>query len=204
MNQKGVGVILIVILVTAAALLGGYFIYQKQPKPTPSPQPSPLSTEAPAKVEDPTANWKTYTHPLKFFSFKVPSDWILDYKSDPEIQLSNTNLVNPIPSYKGRTLAITIYIDNNSAATLQSYVTGNKNKSIELHGTEAIKPWKESPFILDDQPAIRVERGGLFSGTDIYVQDPSETVVLSFSFIGDYDNFPGLIDQILSTFKFTQ
>lgn len=58
MKQAGLVPILIIILVAAA--LGGYFIYQKQTKSASSPQPSPLSTETPAKVEDPTANWKTY------------------------------------------------------------------------------------------------------------------------------------------------
>lgn len=72
-TQKGFVPILIVILVATAALLGGYLVYQKSTnKPTNSPEPSPLSTKAPAKVEDPTANWKIYTDPDFNFTFKYP------------------------------------------------------------------------------------------------------------------------------------
>lgn len=74
LNQKGLAPILIVILV-AAALLGGYLVYQKQPKPTSSAEPSPLSTEAPAKMEDPTTNWKTYRNEQYKFEFKHPQSW---------------------------------------------------------------------------------------------------------------------------------
>ena len=38
MNQKGLSPILIVLIL--AALVGGYLVYQNQPKPTPSPQPN--------------------------------------------------------------------------------------------------------------------------------------------------------------------
>lgn len=74
LKQKGFVPILIVIIL-ATAVLGGYLVYQNQPKPTPSPEPSPLSTEAPAKVEDPTANWKTYTDSTFGYSFKYPADY---------------------------------------------------------------------------------------------------------------------------------
>lgn len=84
MKQKGLAPILIVILV-AAALLGGFLIYQNQTKPTLSPQSTPLSTEAPAKVEDPTSTWKTYqgisntsyNKPISF-SLQYPTTWYLD------------------------------------------------------------------------------------------------------------------------------
>lgn len=67
--QKGQTQVLILAgIVILIALAGGIFYLGRVTAPksqnvvTSSPQPSPLSTEAPAKVEDPTANWKTYTN----------------------------------------------------------------------------------------------------------------------------------------------
>lgn len=76
-RQAGFAPILIVILV-AAALLGGYFIYQKSTnKPTSSPEPSPLSTKAPSEVEDPITKWKTYQDIRERYTFRYPPEWQL-------------------------------------------------------------------------------------------------------------------------------
>lgn len=163
--------------------------------------PVPNDTGETANPDQIGANWKTYIHPLKFFSFKVPRDWIVDKNGGNPIQLSNVNLVNPPATYKGKILAITIYIDTISML-LQDYVAAEKRESIELHGAEAVGSWEESTIRLDGQLAIQVKQGGLFPGTDIFVQDPSKSAIVSLSFIGDYDNYPNLINQILSTFRF--
>lgn len=71
MSQKGFAPIFIA-LILAVTLLGGYFIYQTQPAPKPSPASS-----------DKTSNWKKYTNTQYNFEFKYPDDFtILDHSED--------------------------------------------------------------------------------------------------------------------------
>ncbi len=73
-TQKGLAPLLIIILISVA-LLGGYFIYQKQGKTIPQStiQPSPTPS-------DQTANWKTYTNPNQTISFSYPPSWKVSYE----------------------------------------------------------------------------------------------------------------------------
>lgn len=67
MREKGLVPILIVLIL--AALVGGYFTFQNQPKPTPSPQP----ITQPSPTSDPTASSQTYTNKKLGFSIDYPS-----------------------------------------------------------------------------------------------------------------------------------
>lgn len=167
-TQKGFVPILIVIFVAAAAALGGFLIYQNQIKPTqpaspstaqPTLQPSPLSTEAPAKVEDPTANWKTYIFSVAnpdSYSLKYPPDWEENDQGNPNlIQLTNYD-PNKAPQRgfdpttdKGL-LKIEIY-NENTKKDLKSYITDEKIESIELHGKETESLWSETEMKVGNQ-----------------------------------------------------
>ncbi len=85
--QKGLVPLLMVVLISAA-LLGGYFIYQRQNVTSPqqivqpsTPSPSDASREPTGSAE--TANWKTYTYKIHgdskyHFQIKYPNNW--DYR----------------------------------------------------------------------------------------------------------------------------
>lgn len=92
MNQKGLAPILIVLIL--AFLVGGYLVYQKQPKPTPSPSaPSTTSyTPQPSPVNE-TANWKIYTSNKYRFSFKYNPDWKLTEQTNGADVTNNTTTV---------------------------------------------------------------------------------------------------------------
>jgi len=81
--QKGFTPILIVLIL--AALVGGYLIYQNQPKPIPSPS---LITQ-PSPTPDKTANWKTYTSKRANFLFQYPSSWPIAAATDGQLKESN-------------------------------------------------------------------------------------------------------------------
>ena len=75
MSQKGLAPILIVLII--AALVGGYLIYQNQPKPTPPSQPTTQPSPTPTTKPVPngaaeTANWKTYKNSNLGLEFKYP------------------------------------------------------------------------------------------------------------------------------------
>lgn len=71
-KQKGLAPLLIVIIIALA--VGGYLIYQRQPKPNPTPNPLPQQTTQPSPSPiDKTANWKTYNR--GDLSLKYPPGW---------------------------------------------------------------------------------------------------------------------------------
>lgn len=84
-------IILFLILVSVAGYFGyKYWQLKRVPagsNPTaPSPLVSPaLSEVEPAKADDPTANWLTYTNSVHHVSFKYPDTWQLDKTNDSEI-----------------------------------------------------------------------------------------------------------------------
>ncbi|MBI2330306.1 hypothetical protein HYU94_02870 [Candidatus Daviesbacteria bacterium] len=81
-KQKGLTPILIVLLIALA--IGGYFIYQKQTKPIfiPQPSPSPVTTSVASSSAE-TATWKTYINEDGHYSIKYPSKIAINYYPDP-------------------------------------------------------------------------------------------------------------------------
>lgn len=76
-------VIVIVFLLTGSSVLA-YKYYQLKQQVTrtqASPSPAPLVSPKPS-AEAETANWKTYTNSQYDFSFRYPTDWQIEEKSD--------------------------------------------------------------------------------------------------------------------------
>lgn len=133
--QKGQTQVLIlagiVILIAAA---GGIFFLGRvtAPKPqvpvtTSSPQPSPLSTEAPAKVEDPTANWKTYTNKDNNLSLKYPATWVIE-KEDQTKEFAQVII-------KGLEGEINVYWGERGIGGASCYsLYGKENEKIQISG----------------------------------------------------------------------
>lgn len=91
MNQKGFAVnYLIIGLIILALISGAYYFGKITNKPTISSQQQ--TTQTP--FTDETPNWKTYTSQEVNYSFKYPSDWIYQGKSEgcgPVFWMPNTN-----------------------------------------------------------------------------------------------------------------
>jgi len=207
--QKGQTQVLIlagiVILLTVAS--GIFFLGRVTvPKPeapvtTSSPQPSPLSTEAPAKVEDPTANWKTYTNTKIGYSLKYSPDWTLrecpkdcDYKTSEATVIDSS--LRKIKLYEGDFRFYSIVIQE------------KKFELPPIHSKEVINDVSVSRHI-DCESGI----GGEF----VLFTKSSSQVVTTFSPyhhnicinedesylpFSDQNEYYTTFNQILSTFKF--
>jgi len=79
-NSKKIFWIFAILFFLVAFTVGGFFIGTKQnvfQNKQKQISPTPLSAEASAKVDDPTANWKTYISTTEKASFKYPQGWIV-------------------------------------------------------------------------------------------------------------------------------
>lgn len=132
MTQKGFSAILVIVLV-ALIIGGGYLIYQKQFKPAPVPQPTSQSVSTPVPVSNnestnsaETANWRTFTNVKYGFLFKYPQGHFLEesYASYDEqkleifrvtAQIGNPYISNAVPS-------IGVWIYKANALTLENWL----------------------------------------------------------------------------------
>lgn len=97
MKQKGL-IPIVIILLIAILVVGGYLIY-KLPRTgvTPStPQPTQLTSVLIPKNESTNSaeitNWKTYTNNTYKYSFKYPETWQIEpYFTDKEVWIVNVN-----------------------------------------------------------------------------------------------------------------
>ncbi len=183
MNQKGLTPILIVLIL--AALVGGYLVYQNQPKPT---SPTPLSSETSVKEEDPTANWKTYT--TDNFTFKYPQNYIVKktydnfydlYQNQNPIDTRtvigvNATMSNVTSSYDRAVESAKALLEN---PTIETVPLGIKLTGRQKLGSYGGGVLHKIAILKFDDKAIQIETA-----------DPDQVTV-------------DLFDQILSTFKFT-
>jgi len=175
---------------------------QIHPLPTSTLADSPSVNELPIISINPQTKWKRYTLPS--FFIEVPPEWPDDpYANVNPLQLENFD-PRKMPGreltpneYKGL-LKIEIYTDS-SEQSLRSYIDKQKKVTMEIRGQEEIS-WLETPTLVDHQPAIKVKSGP--TGYWIAVVDPIKHHIISISFGLDFDNYPALANQILSTFKF--
>lgn len=141
MTQKGLVPILIVLIL--AFLVGGYLVYQNQPKPSPSPQPSPSPDASPApNGAGETANWKTYIS--SEFSLKYPNTLFIDPEKVKEGEYINFFLEGTTPNptksmYKlgNEVFRILVYGDEGVFNGLRGAVPTPKN--ITVDGKSALR-----------------------------------------------------------------
>lgn len=118
--QKGFVPILIIILL-AAATLGGYLIYQSKSTPSPQPPPTP----------DKNASWKIYMNELVGFKFQYPVEWSFTTKETtnqnyPRITIQSPDYQEKINGFttvlSGTKITINVNKPNESFKTLNDYV----------------------------------------------------------------------------------
>lgn len=118
-NQKGFGVVEVIVIIVVLALIvvGGWYVWQAQNRPT-GQQPSantPSATNNNTAV-DPYEGWKLYCDEVRKACFKYPADWTLDTQDvDGAVSVS---VLNP-----AKTIVATYNSeDTRDGATMPYYV----------------------------------------------------------------------------------
>lgn len=181
-NQKGLAPILIIILI-AVAIIGGYLIYQKQlesvfqqTQSTPAPVFKKESS-APAEIAD----WKTYTNKDMSFSITYPPNWqiIIDKPNKAVLGFEDAG-----PSF------FTQLYPNPKRLSLKNWF--NENRSL-LFQTGVDFTFSE--ITIDNHSGLKASGG--FGPFVLLDAPPKESIIVVG---GESLEF----NQILSTFKFLQ
>lgn len=197
-SQKGLAPILIV-LILAATLVGGYFIYQRQAVPKPyHPAPTAAPEIKPSPTSDETVNWKTYTNSMYGFAFQYPPN--LMPNEDRSMSKDKPLVDFYDESGSAPHLEWNLYVDKKAIDIILSDILKKQNSNdptqykYQVIGQES--------FVIDDQHrgyAIKTKGQGKENYIIIIPINSSATVI--FQSLGfDASTF----SQILSTFKFTQ
>ena len=195
--KKQSGFVPILILLFLLAIVGaGYFAYQRSRSFTgkngslnlyKSPLPSPRSSLLPSS--DPTAEWKTYSN--KLFSFKYLPDMVVETDN-------NNDFVNTLSTFENGDSKWIAYVEESTPGqVIDSYsasvgdggsidgfyaFTQIQNKTIKVNNTIA-KYFEHSTNVVNKNRSIIAIPNGKYV---IVLNLPTE-----------------MLDQILSTFKFT-
>lgn len=193
--------ILLSVFLAITLLIGGYLFLQVQgltkqlAQLQVQPTATPLSTEIPSPTTDPTANWKTYTNTTHGFSFKYPSDWILNSEGDGDQYNANLNLKK----------------DNNVIgviANMDGIGGGPRNvpfEEINLWGKTYYKQYGDINFSAGTKTVDICDSP---HGLGVF-QINSKTFMISLTYQTNTEGEKPTLslgkefDQILSTFKFT-
>ncbi len=183
--------ILLLAILFLILIIGGGFLLLSKKSVSPTPTPAPVVTTVPTPTPDPTASWKTYTE--TGFSIKLPTDWHRYYPYQGAI-LTYKNYDDSIPDEPATDKMLRIEINSQpSSQDLQTYVNSitTNNKS---------GPFQTTNLTIDGQPAIEIYQNN--SAPVIYVK-PTNSDIIYIGFLGSFANHKDLVNQILSTFKFT-
>lgn len=175
---------LLTFLITSALVISGYFGYQYLNKPQ-TQTSSPAPTALPSPTPKPTADWTTYTNSRYGYQLQYPPSLSVTEEDGP----TNSQLV---PNQKIQQVTL-----SDKSYTLTIYYEGDFN-----HGFE---PWeldKREDFTLGDKPATKTILTSLESDNlwIIYTIENFHSFRIEAS--TNKSNVE-VIDQILSTFKFT-
>jgi hypothetical protein len=193
---------LLIVVALLIAVYAGIYIFMNdqlnkvtntnQPTPTPA-RARPTPTPTPFKIDNVRS----------LFSMQLPQGWIEDSISTNPVQFLNYDVnkapgreFNPVED-KGL-LKIEVYFDN-SGKSLASLLAESKEGAKNAIGEENFK-WTETSITIDGQQGVKVDTAN--PGFSVYVKHPSDPVNFIISFGLDFDRYPEIANQILSTFKF--
>ncbi len=218
-TKKPFLVILAIVFVAFLSSLCTYFVMKQQLKnqaPVISPSPVAKTSPAPAVADD-TVNWKTYNNKKWEFTFKYPANWEISklvveskgrFQTDEELeQADSISIFDPETTKTGLGSVINIGVVFNSQLKPIKCETEIDNKECfnRIFTNVSDRPDYEKKNILGKN-AIEITKltlpGRKFSETLLVYTNN----VFSFSFESDIDSFSktkGVLNQILSTFKFT-
>lgn len=201
-KQKGFAPILIVVIITV--LVGGYLIYQNQPKLTPTstaqftsaPTSTPKSTNS-AK----TANWKTYINLDKLYSLEYPADTFnikeenLTANSACKTELLMSDKATGFPDkYQGIIVLDVCKADSKFFPQMSfGNITGSETQQNMINNNVAYSKIGEATF---EKLGSRVTVKRVVSYKNGYVYS------FDLRFIPGSKDYTQEFNQILSTFKF--
>ena len=178
-----IALILIFFLILLGLMEGGLYLYKNSNNnsaPTPSPSPVIQTTPTP----DPTANWKTYTG--QNYSMQYPAD-LTTTISNSELNIKNkAGDFDLVIASEPTNLDLSNYVDQ------KSWCTSIKSSSGKTH-------------TIDSENSLRFEKNpcGLAGSTDIYTVHNGTAYHFSIDTQETYEQNLPTLNQILSTFKFT-
>lgn len=192
-------VIFVILLVAAGAAYAGIQIGKKQVtpgsiltfQPTPIPAIPTVTESSPIPINDPTADWKTYTDTKYKFQFKYPSEWPVESHDVPDFP---TNRI--ITLGKTSDLIVSVNktdLDQNCLSKRRTYESGGNQASSEIVG--GVTGWK---FALSGGQNPKMDLVCFENRGLIY------EVNYAYNTLRSVSEQLGQFDQILSTFKFTE
>ncbi len=206
---------LIILLIVALIGAIGYFAFKNiTPKVqipfTPSsPVASPLPT---TQTADPTADWKTYINPNDSYSFKYPDGGELsDYQENDYsgVQI----LILPASPPKGQNLVYgamikTLLIHNAEIQSLAKTSQQNELNSLsDNNSASTVSEVQQVKFGQDDRVAYQYIVSGEPTVRVVFAQIGKNVLQVACYYGGrdqaEENKYKNLVDQILSTFKFT-
>jgi len=161
---------------------------------------SAQSTPTPTVIPDPTVNWKTYTNDKAGYEIRYPMNWFI---TDDSI----SNVKSPFPE-KG-TVVINFYSTNKSITNLDTLLNSVLSDFKSMEGDPAFTAYEsKTNTTVADYPALKINGNGYGGKYLSYlIVAPSAKTNAHISIVyqeGDLENFQPIINQILSTFKFTE
>ncbi len=204
-NQKGF-IPVIIILVVLIGFVGIYYLGTLKPKnttvnPTSTPtilnSPSSVATSKPA-IPDPTANWKTYLVPNLNFEIKIPQSWSqLENKS--HFKDSKNNEIVVIIDSNGVSLKNDLSVDAKELIEYElNYVPGTSYHSPKIVNTTNTNISGQDAIRYDIDLTKPVDKLPYNKESLIYLYKDSQIYTIYL-----YGNDVNTMNQILSTFKFT-
>lgn len=181
-------IVIIILFLSLGAV--GFLMYQNQQlkqqiailtKPIPSPIPTTIPDEA--------DNWKTYNNNKYNFSFKYPSQWIVEEVNDKFLYLNNKKIDNSVTQTNQVFFTLSINTEKEEATWLRNRLNEVSNSNIETINN--IK------YIITD---LRSHSIGGYSFIHAETVDKNDVV---YRFGLSDENYERYFAKILSTFKFT-
>ncbi|OGE18747.1 hypothetical protein A3J19_03145 [Candidatus Daviesbacteria bacterium RIFCSPLOWO2_02_FULL_41_8] len=196
MKQKGLAPILIVVLMAALAV-GGYLIYSQLPKPIAPPRSITQPTLSPSSIPESsnsaeTANWKTYTNTKYGFYFNYPQDFSIKKVAERIFFIENK---------EKKSFVLWIY-ENPNNLSLKDYEGKHTSKETGF-GPFVYYPDTELVKFQNFEAYYTKEEINCLSKCGSYIWTTKDMI---YKLTGTAENVPNqkqTLDQILSTFKFT-
>ena len=202
-------IVIVIIFLLAGSSVLTYKYYQlkhqvTQTQPSPSPSATPIVQSQPS-AQAQIGNWRTITG--KYWTFEVPKEWYFIKCLDgnpiilsPNLREEDKDTINDC-NFGMRSFleikrsfekfSIPVSYTSNPSDLYKFYMTVLNKKEITIDGRKVIKQIEE-------------KSGGQDMGTHtmVYIEQPTFTDILFF-WDTDKNASTETIDQILSTFKFT-